>query len=77
MLGPVNVTFWSKDPYNLNMGVFLIECENLLYFLSKVYKVNFWDKIDGMKLMKWNWWNEIEKIKQNWLNKIDLIKLIW
>ena len=59
---------------------------------SKMYNMNFWDKI-YKKMMIWNWWNEIDKVKLkkwnwknendemklkkwNWFDKIDLIKLI-
>ena len=56
---------------------------------SKMYNMNFWDKIDE-NMMIWNWWNEMKLIKWNgknendemklikwnWFDKIDLIKLI-
>ena len=49
------------------------ECKNLLYLLdmsSKVYKMNFLDKIDK----KNNWWNEIYWMK---LIKMKLIQQNW
>ena len=53
--------FWSKDPYKMKVGDHyhhsLTEYEIFLYLLdmsSKVYKITFWDRIDKMKLTKWN-----------------------